>query len=159
MHDPRTVEGFGREWAAFDQTGLDPHVLESMFAAYFGIFPWEALPDRAVGVDVGCGSGRWARLMAERVGKVVCVDPSAQALEVARRVLPDNCSAVEGAAGVPPFYCRRLGSASTGGSGRVNLDVAGDDASSGGGLSRSVRPDRPDRVLNSGGGGTTLTMG
>lgn len=103
MHDPRTVEGFGREWAAFDQTGLDPQVLESMFAGYFGIFPWEALPDRAVGVDVGCGSGRWARVMAERVGWVVCVDPSAQALEVARRVLPDNCTAVEGAAGALPF--------------------------------------------------------
>lgn len=41
---------------------------------------------------MGCGSGRWARLMAPRVGTLYCIDPSS-ALEVAKRNLSDapNC--------------------------------------------------------------------
>jgi SAM-dependent methyltransferase len=35
---------------------------------------------------MGCGSGRWARLLAPRVGHLHCIDPSA-ALEIARRNL------------------------------------------------------------------------
>jgi SAM-dependent methyltransferase len=36
---------------------------------------------------MGCGSGRWAKLVAPRVGKLNCVDPSAIALGVTRRNL------------------------------------------------------------------------
>jgi len=63
-----------------------------MFDNYFNIFPWEALPEKAVGFDLGCGSGRWAKLVAPRVGLLHLIDPS-DALEVARRNLKDadNC--------------------------------------------------------------------
>ena len=37
---------------------------------------------------MGCGSGRWARLVASRVGKLNCIDPSS-ALDVAQRRLSD----------------------------------------------------------------------
>jgi SAM-dependent methyltransferase len=52
------------------------------------------LPAGAVGFDAGCGSGRWAQQVAPRVGRLHCVDASAQALEVARRNLADvdNCT-------------------------------------------------------------------
>jgi ubiquinone/menaquinone biosynthesis C-methylase UbiE len=44
-------------------------------------------------MDVGCGSGRWAMLVAPRVGHLHCVDPAEAALDVARRRLGSipNC--------------------------------------------------------------------
>ncbi|MBX7054543.1 MAG: class I SAM-dependent methyltransferase [Pyrinomonadaceae bacterium] len=94
--DKNVVEGFGDEWTRFDQTGLSASELEAMFDNYFSIFPWDALPPHAVGFDLGCGSGRWARLVAPRVGKLHLIDPSA-ALDVARRNLAgaDNCDNCE----------------------------------------------------------------
>jgi SAM-dependent methyltransferase len=90
--DTNVVEGFGDEWSRFDQTELSADELESMFDNYFNIFPWEALPALAVGFDLGCGSGRWARLVAPKVGKLHLIEPS-DALEVAKRNLAglDNC--------------------------------------------------------------------
>jgi ubiquinone/menaquinone biosynthesis C-methylase UbiE len=91
--DKSVVADFGDEWSAYDQSGLTADEHRGMFEAYFHIFPWQQLPERAQGMDVGCGSGRWARLVAPRVGKLHCVDPSAKALEVARRNLEgqQNC--------------------------------------------------------------------
>lgn len=83
--DQHTVDGFGEEWAAFDQSGLPPEEHERWFQAYFRIFPWAALPHGAEGFDLGCGSGRWALKVASRVGLLHCIDPAAKALEVARR--------------------------------------------------------------------------
>lgn len=83
--DPLTVRGFGDEWAAFDQTDLDQGEHKRIFEDYFSIFPFADLPAEAEGFDLGCGSGRWAVLMAERVGTLHCIDPSAQALGVAER--------------------------------------------------------------------------
>lgn len=87
--DKRTVEGFGDEWTRFDQSGVDPAESEALFATYFGIFPWQRLPPHSVGFDLGCGSGRWAKLVAPRVGTLHCIDASPDALSVARRNLAD----------------------------------------------------------------------
>ena len=38
------------------------------FKAYFEIFPFSDLPDHAEGFDLGCGSGRWAAGLVDRVG-------------------------------------------------------------------------------------------
>jgi len=91
--DGKTVADFGKEWAAFDQGSLDHLERQSLFDRYFGIFPKEALHESAAGFDFGCGSGRWAAVIAGRVGTLHCLDASAQALEVARRNLSfaDNC--------------------------------------------------------------------
>jgi SAM-dependent methyltransferase len=91
--DPKTVAGFGDEWSEYDQTGAAAGELEHFFDIYFSVFPWESLPDGAVGFDLGCGSGRWARLVAPRVGKLHCIDASEKALAVARRNLAgsDRC--------------------------------------------------------------------
>lgn len=80
----QTVHGFGVEWSRFDQADASLEDTARHFEAYFRIFPWDALPAQSVGMDVGCGSGRWARLVAERVGYLHCIDASAEALEVAR---------------------------------------------------------------------------
>ena len=91
--DDQTIAGFGDEWTRFDQTLLDERELRDLFEAYFRIFPWSALPPKAVGFDLGCGSGRWAKLAAERVGHLHCIDASEKALDVARRNLAGlvNC--------------------------------------------------------------------
>lgn len=84
--DRATVDSFGDEWSRFDQRAMGESEANAIFEAYFAVFPWASLPDNAVGFDMGCGSGRWARLMAPRVGHLHCIDPS-RALEVARQAL------------------------------------------------------------------------
>ncbi len=92
--DHETVRDFGAEWQRFDQSGVARAEMARMFAEYFAVFPWDALPADAQGFDAGCGSGRWAELAAPRVGHLHCVDASAAALDVARRRLArlPNCS-------------------------------------------------------------------
>jgi ubiquinone/menaquinone biosynthesis C-methylase UbiE len=92
--DPETVSGFGDEWTRFDQAALPDADKRRVFQEYFGIFPFEKLPADAEGFDLGCGSGRWASLVAPRVGRLHCIDASADALAVARRTLADraNCT-------------------------------------------------------------------
>ncbi len=87
------VDGFGEEWKKFDQSELSKEELEFIGEEYFGIFPWKMLPENAVGFDLGCGSGRWAKLVAPRVGHLHCIDPSI-AIEVAKKNLSanSNCS-------------------------------------------------------------------
>ena len=85
--DQETVEGFGAEWAAFDQSGLEQAEYDALTEAYFHIFPFDTLPANAEGYDLGCGSGRWAARVIDRVGILHCIDPSNQALEVARQRL------------------------------------------------------------------------
>jgi ubiquinone/menaquinone biosynthesis C-methylase UbiE len=85
--DAKTVAGFGEEWSRFDQTGMSETELREQFERYFAVFPWNFLPEDAVGFDMGCGSGRWAKLAALRTGKLFCVDASDAALTVAKQNL------------------------------------------------------------------------
>ena len=60
--DTAVAAGFGREWSTFDQSEAELSMAdrEAIFASYFNIFPWNELPPDPIGLDVGCGSGRWA---------------------------------------------------------------------------------------------------
>lgn len=98
--DHKTVDGFGEEWAAFDQSDLPPDEQRRIFDDYFSVFPFAELPPQAEGFDLGCGSGRWADLMAARVGHLHCIDPSAKALSVAKRRLGGRGNVVFHHAGV-----------------------------------------------------------
>ena len=91
--DRKTVEGFGDEWIRFDQSSLAEPEQKALFDRYFSIFPWPILPENAEGFDLGCGSGRWAKMVAPKVGRLHCIDPSSAALDVARKNLGqfDNC--------------------------------------------------------------------
>ena len=91
--DDATVDAFGVEWSRFDQSLLSDEERQEIFDQYFSLFPWRRVGPDAVGFDLGCGSGRWARLAAPRVRRLHCVDASPAALDVARRHLRDvpNC--------------------------------------------------------------------
>ena len=84
--DANTVASFGDEWSCFDQSELSTAEACKIFNEYFAVFPWDKLPKNATGFDMGCGSGRWAKLMAPRVGHLHCIDPSS-ALSVAKSAL------------------------------------------------------------------------
>jgi len=91
--DEAVVAGFGEEWSRFDYSDSGSAELQGVFDTYFAKFPWSELPPAAVGFDLGCGTGRWARLVAPRIGTLHCIDPSDRALDVARRNLGSfpNC--------------------------------------------------------------------
>jgi len=96
----KVVDGFGDEWGRFDQIALKDEERERLFAQYFSLFPWEKLPPDARGADVGAGSGRWAALVADRVGELHIVEPSVEAMTVARRALAGRPNVVFHATGV-----------------------------------------------------------
>lgn len=85
--DQKTVQGFGEEWSRFDQSELSPQDREAIFHSYFGMVDWAALPTDAVCADIGCGSGRWAAIVAQKVRHLHLVDASEAALHVAKRNL------------------------------------------------------------------------
>ena len=86
--DAETVASFGDEWSRYDQSSMSYSEASEIFMAYFSIFPWDMLPLNPVGFDMGCGSGRWAKFVAPKVGRLNCIDPSS-ALDIARRNLID----------------------------------------------------------------------
>ncbi len=89
--DNSVVSDFGVEWSRFQQNDNISDELYHIFRTqYFKIFPWDSLPESAVGADVGCGSGRWGKYVAERVGHLHFVDASEKALEVARTNLGER---------------------------------------------------------------------
>lgn len=99
--DDSVVQGFGEEWSRFTQSALESTDRASMFEDFFSVFPWAQVSRSSVGADFGCGSGRWALLVAPRVGRLHVLDASEAALNVARENLKqcDNvnfhCASVE----------------------------------------------------------------
>lgn len=91
--DAQVVRDFGYEWHRFDQRELSDAERLEMFDQYFSLFPWHRLEPTAVGFDAGCGTGRWAVLVAPKVARLYCVDPSA-AIHVAKKNLADFSSCV-----------------------------------------------------------------
>ena len=87
--DSDVAAGFGHEWSTFRQGENELSAIdrEAIFQSYFRIFPWDDLPPDPVGIDVGCGSGRWSVMVAPKVGHLHLLDASEDALDVARQNL------------------------------------------------------------------------
>ena len=83
------VKDFGNEWKRFDQSTVEKSELKNIFDQYFNIFPLKELNKKMVGFDLGCGSGRWAKFIAPKVKKLNCIDPSFDAINVAKSNLAD----------------------------------------------------------------------
>ena len=90
--DKNTVDGFGDEWSRFDQSDLPQEEQQLLFDEYFSVFPWKNISKESTGFDLGCGTGRWAKSVAPKVKKLICIDPSS-ALDIAKKNLSnfDNC--------------------------------------------------------------------
>lgn len=88
--DKKVIEDFGYEWSRFNQQKLDFLIQEKIFNDYFKVFPWEILDSSSIGVDIGCGSGRWAQVVSKKVGFLHLVDPSEMALNVAKVNMKDQ---------------------------------------------------------------------
>ena len=91
--DEKVVKSFGEEWNSYNQSSLNEKEAKDLFNRYFNIFPRGFLKDDKVGIDIGCGSGRWAKHIAPLIKELHCVDASNQALSVAKNNLDgfDNC--------------------------------------------------------------------
>ncbi len=91
--DPKVVADFGREWKTFNHNSFDIQELNGAFDQYFNIFPFEKISHDSSGFDMGCGSGRWAQMIAPKVRKLHCIDASDLALTQAENNLSQflNC--------------------------------------------------------------------
>lgn len=87
--DPAVVKGFSQQWTFFDQTQVPEEVQRAEFDAYYQPFRWDLVNKNSEGFDIGCGTGRWDKYLAPRVGKLHCIEPS-DALEVAKKMLKDQ---------------------------------------------------------------------
>ncbi len=92
--DTNVVKGFGEEWDSYNQSSLTDKETKDLFDRYFNIFPKDFFAKDKIGIDVGCGSGRWAKHIAPLVKGLHCVDASNQALNVAKNNLEsfNNCT-------------------------------------------------------------------
>lgn len=84
--DKKTVKSFGDEWVRFDQSRMSNEEAYKIFQDYFSIFPFKKLLKSSEGFDMGCGSGRWAKFIAPKVGLLNCIDPS-KSIRVAKKKL------------------------------------------------------------------------
>ena len=104
--DLKVEASFSSEWEFFPQDKLSDSQKLKVFQEYFDIFPWDKLPkESCVGADLGCGSGRWATLIAPKVSKLICVDISQKAISVAQKNLQtfQNVEFIRGSVGNLPI--------------------------------------------------------
>lgn len=89
----RVVKNFGDEWEKYKQDKLTEKEQNKLFENYFAKFPWNIIDHNSIGFDLGCGSGRWSKLVATRVKTLYCIDPSKKAIIVAKKNLKNlkNC--------------------------------------------------------------------
>ncbi|MBI04980.1 MAG: SAM-dependent methyltransferase [Pelagibacteraceae bacterium] len=88
----KVIKDFGLEWKRFNQSNVSDKENKYLFNKYFENFPWKKLNSNSVGMDVGCGSGRWTKFVARRVKKIYCIEPS-NSIEIAKINLKEfnNC--------------------------------------------------------------------
>jgi SAM-dependent methyltransferase len=71
--DQEVVDSFGDEWTRFNSFD-DEEINKLAKAHYFDIVPTDYLKGNIL--DVGCGTGRWAKFVAQYAQTVDAVDPS-----------------------------------------------------------------------------------
>ena len=88
--EKKVIQDFGDEWNNFNQSSIKDHDLKKAFNQYFNIFPKSYFSKDVEGFDMGCGSGRWAKIIAPYIKRLNCLDPSLKALKVAKKNLKNN---------------------------------------------------------------------
>ena len=78
----RTFESFGYEWTTFAE--IEPED-EGYWNQYTADVPWAELRD-AIGLDIGCGKGRYTRPTARNLAGLVALDGSQAVVAAARNL-------------------------------------------------------------------------
>lgn len=85
--EKNVVKDFGDEWKTYNQSEVKKIELLQIYNNYFDIFPFYKINKNSEGFDMGCGSGRWSQFIAPKVKVLNCIDPSDQAIQVAKKNL------------------------------------------------------------------------
>ena len=82
-----TIKDFGEEWSLYQYSENDEEN-KFIFDQYFDIFPWDHknLPEFTC-LDLGCGTGRWSKILSTKVKSITLLDPSHKALNIAKKNL------------------------------------------------------------------------
>ena len=87
MKFKNTVKDFGDEWEKFDNEKLETKQLNKIFNSYFHIFPKKKFSKKNIGIDLGSGSGRWAKFVAPKGKRLYLLEPSKKAIKVSQNKL------------------------------------------------------------------------
>ena len=79
-----TVDAFGKEWNKFNSFQRDE--ITTIGDDYFDIVTQAMINTGSLVLDVGCGSGRWARYLSRQVKFIEAIDPSDAALIAADKL-------------------------------------------------------------------------
>jgi SAM-dependent methyltransferase len=85
--DLKTVNSFGEEWNSFHS--FSDEDLHKIGDTYFDIVSPGMLGKDKIAADFGCGSGRWSKYLADKVGAIAAIDPS-DAVIAAGKLLKDT---------------------------------------------------------------------
>jgi len=72
--DKKTVDSFGEEWLKFN--AFTQEEINLAGSQYFDIVDKNILNKNTTVLDLGCGSGRWTKFIANKVKLVEAIDPS-----------------------------------------------------------------------------------
>ncbi len=82
--DQKVVDEFGNEWLKFYEH--DDDLVKKGGDEYFDILTKQIVNSNTYALDIGCGTGRWTKYLAGKVGFIEAVDPS-NAIFAADRLL------------------------------------------------------------------------
>lgn len=87
MDEKKIVNDFGDEWEKFNQFKLTNADSNKISDDYFYLMPWNKIKKNSEGIDVGCGTGRWAQFVLPRCKKLSMLDASHKSISIAKRLL------------------------------------------------------------------------
>ena len=79
------INDFGNEWVKFDNSKVSKLELKKIFNTYFSIFPKKKFNKKNIGIDLGSGSGRWAKYIIPKIKKMYLLEPSKKAINVSKK--------------------------------------------------------------------------
>lgn len=85
--DRKTVNSFGKEWTKF--SSFTTKELNRVGEQYFDIVNENIINKDTIILDIGCGTGRWAKYISPRVKFIECIDPAEDAVRAAQKFTKD----------------------------------------------------------------------